>query len=225
MQVNTRRIIRYSLIGITAALLFFLYINLHILVSGSRRIVSQGNNPRSQAILVLGAAVYRNGRLSDMYQDRAQTALDLYNAGAAPYIIVSGDNSTVDYDEVTPVKKFLIANGVPSTSVFLDYAGFDTYDSLYRTRDIFGVTSTIVVTQRFHLPRALYIGKKLGLHVQGVVADRHHYRGIRYSYLRENAARLKAWWNVMVESKPKFLGDKIELNSDKGTAGQTVTKQ
>lgn len=198
---------------IASALLATIIIGINFYVQSMSRhlIISREAAPTSQTILVLGAAVYRDGRLSDMYHDRAQTALDLYNAGKSSVILVSGDNSTKEYDEVTPVKKYLIAAGVPSSSIVLDYAGFDTYDSLYRARNIFGVTSTIIVTQNFHLPRALYIGKKLGISVYGVNADLRTYGDIRYLYLREYGARIKAWLNSVFRSKPKFLGEKITI--------------
>jgi vancomycin permeability regulator SanA len=200
-----------AITAVLSGLLSILAINLYILNAGSRFIMPPASVPPAQTILVLGAAVYKNGRLSDMYHDRAQTALEVFKAGKAPTILVSGDNSTKDYDEVTPVKTYLIDRGVPSSSIVLDYAGFDTYDSLYRAREIFGVTSTIIVTQNFHLPRALYLARNLNMIAYGVNADLRTYRGTKYSYLREWGARTKAWWNVLVSSKPKFLGEKIPL--------------
>ena len=194
-----------------ATLLVIAGVNLRVLSTGTPLIRPVAEIPRTQAILILGASVYRNGEMSAIYRDRAQTALELYNAGKAPIILVSGDNSTTEYDEVTPVKNFLTEHGVPSSSVVLDYAGFDTYDSIYRARDIFGITSTVVVTQNFHLPRALYIANRLGIRAHGVNADLREYRTIRYLHLREYGARVKAWWNVLIGSKPKFLGDKIPL--------------
>lgn len=190
-------------------LIGFIIINGYVYARGSRFIRLPQNLSPTQTILVLGAAVYPGGRLSDIYRDRVQTALELYEAKKASRILVSGDNSTINYDEVTPAKKYLTDHGVPTSSIVLDYAGFDTYDSLYRAKAIFGVTSTIVVTQRFHLPRALYIGQALGLEIQGIVADRQTYRTITYLYLRENGARLKAWFNLIFHTKPKFLGEKI----------------
>lgn len=194
-----------------ATLLVIAGVNLRVLSTGTPLIRSVAKTQQAQTILVLGASVYRNGELSAIYHDRAQRALELYNAGKAPIILVSGDNSTTEYDEVTPVKNFLTEHGVPSSSVVLDYAGFDTYDSIYRARDIFGVTSTIIVTQNFHLPRALYIADRLGLDAHGVSSDLQNYRTIKYLYLREYGARIKAWLNVAIESKPKFLGNKIPL--------------
>ncbi len=200
---------------ITSSILVVIFgiasINFNVLRIGSRRLGTLKNIQPAHTILVLGASVYKNGRLSDMYRDRAQTALDLYKAGKAPVILVSGDNSTAEYDEVTPVKQFLIDNGVASSSIVLDYAGFDTYDSVYRARDIFGVTSTIIVTQAFHLPRALYIADRLGIDAQGVSADLRNYRTINYLHLREYGARVKAWWNILVGSKPKFLGETVMI--------------
>jgi vancomycin permeability regulator SanA len=206
-----KRIILITIATILSGLGSILIINLYIIGVGSRFITPSESVPPAQTILVLGAAVYKDGRLSDMYHDRAQTALELLKAGKAPIILVSGDNSTKYYDEVTPVKTYLIDQGVPSSSIVLDYAGFDTYDSLYRARDIFGVTSTVIVTQHFHLPRALYLAKNLGLNAYGVNADLQTYRSIRYSYLREYGARIKAWWNILISSKPTFLGENVVI--------------
>ncbi len=120
--------------------------------------------------LVLGASVYRDGRLSPMLEERAKTGLELYRAGLVQKILVSGDNMKASYNEVIPIRKYLLAQGVPEEDVFTDFAGFNTYDSMYRAHEIFGVKNVFVVTQRFHLSRAIYTARQLGLNAFGVPA-------------------------------------------------------
>lgn len=169
---------------------------------------------RSQVALVLGALVYNDGSMSDILKDRADTALELYKKGMVNKILVSGDHGRKEYDEVNAVKDYYLENGVFEEDIFTDHAGFDTYDSLYRARDIFGVESVIVVTQSFHLPRAVYIARSLGIKVQGYSADKRFYVLSRYNNIREKFASLKAFMNVMFKSKPKFLGDQILISGD-----------
>jgi SanA protein len=136
----------------------------------------------------------------------------LYNNGKVDKILVSGDHGQDDYDEVNSAKEYLLENNVKPEDIFLDHAGFDTYDSLYRARDIFQAESLVIVTQNFHLPRALYMSDKLGLNSCGVSADLHKYLGEGTRDRREILAKVKAWLNITFNSKPKYLGDKIPLS-------------
>jgi len=167
--------------------------------------------PAKSVALVLGAKVYTSGKLSDILADRALTAKDLYDAGKVRKILVSGDNGSKKYDEVTAVKEFLIGKGVPSADIHLDYAGFDTYDSMYRARDVFKVDSMVIVTQEFHLPRAIYIAKSLGLDAVGLTADKHVYVASLYNDVREFFARMKAFIDVSLHAKPRFLGEPVPV--------------
>ena len=164
--------------------------------------------------LILGAYVYQDGRMSDMFRDRVDTAIELYQANKISKILVSGDHGRQEYDEVNAAKDYLLENNIPAKDIFTDHAGFDTYDSLYRARDVFEVKDVIVITQEFHLPRALYIGKSLDLEITGVKADQRAYRNISYNYRREIPAKIKAFLNVIFHSKPKFLGGKIPITGD-----------
>lgn len=170
--------------------------------------------PQKQVILVLGAKVKENGRMSDILKDRVLTALEIYRAKKASKILLSGDHGTEKYDEVNTMKDFLLKQNVPAQDIFLDHAGFDTYDSIYRARDVFEIESVIVVTQKFHLVRALYIARSLGLDAVGMTADRQKYLGMARNQLREIPARLKAFFNVVFQSEPKFLGEKIPITGD-----------
>lgn len=150
-----------------------------------------------------------------MLEDRLTVALQLYRAGKAPKLLLSGDHGQVEYDEVGVMRRYLEERGVPPQDLFLDHAGFDTYDSLYRAREVFSTDSVIVVTQEFHLPRALWIGDRLGVQVQGVAADIRRWPELERVYrLREHLARLKAFGEVLVGRAPRFLGPVIPITGD-----------
>ena len=156
--------------------------------------------PNRPVAIVFGAA-------GDILTDRVTTGVELYKAGKVQKLLMTGDNGRDGYNEPEDMKQQAIAEGVPAQDIVCDYAGFRTYDSLYRARDIFGVRSAILVTQRYHLPRALFLGKKLGLDVVGVDAARHRYAGQAGFDLREIAAVEVAWWQATVSHpQPKYLG-------------------
>jgi vancomycin permeability regulator SanA len=165
--------------------------------------------PKSVAI-VFGAAVYRNERLSPMLAARVQRAADAYRLGLVKKILMTGDNSRTDYDEVTAMKRYAIALGVPAEVIHLDYAGFSTYESCYRAREIFGVRDAIVITQGFHLPRAVYTCAHLGIETVGLeTGDRGHYSPavMRWHRIREIVATGKALWDIHLwRPLPTFLG-------------------
>jgi len=168
--------------------------------------------PNAEAALIPGAAILADGALSSIFIDRVDAAIALYRAGKVSKILVSGDNSTVSYNEVNPVRTYLILKGIPDEDIFLDHAGFDTYSSMYRARDIFGVTSILVTTQSFHLPRALFIARRLGIQAYGVNADAG--RILFRNYVREALADEKAVLDLMLFRKPKYLGEKIPITGD-----------
>ncbi len=170
--------------------------------------------PKAEAVLVLGAKVYDSRTMSGMFQDRVDTAIELYKENKVEKILVSGDHGREDYDEVNTAKDYLLENGVGSEDIFLDHAGFDTYDSLYRAKEIFEVSSLIIATQNFHLPRAVYIGRKLDVETYGFSADKHLYAGVKYNELREIFSKVKAFLDITFHAKPKFLGEKIPITGD-----------
>ncbi len=170
------------------------------------------DSPHADAALILGAAVLRNGGLSPILRDRADQAIELYRAGKVDKIIASGDNQTLEYNEVQPIRNYLVKEGIPEEDIFLDYAGFDTYSSIYRARDVFLVKSLAIVSQSFHLPRAVFIARELGLEAHGVSADRGHYK--LTNYFREMAADIKAALNLLMNRTPKYLGEEIPITGD-----------
>jgi SanA protein len=171
--------------------------------------------PHAQAALVLGAQVYRDGRPSIMLRDRVNAAAELYTAGRVDKLLLSGDHSRLDYDEVGTMRRLLLAQGIPGRDIFTDHAGFDTWDSAQRARRVFDVSTAVVVTQRFHMARALYDARRAGLKVTGYAADRRDYgRVMRRLQVREAAARVKTLADVVTGADPHFLGAEIPISGD-----------
>jgi SanA protein len=194
------------------------YVYVHVDAFSQRWIFSGPDSlsPGYTAI-VLGARVYDDGSLSNMMEDRMLAGMELYKAGKVKKILISGDHGRKNYDEVNTIRNHLLNHGIPPEDIFMDHAGFDTYDSMFRAREVFGVKDAVIVTQRFHLPRAVYIARKLGLDASGLAADKREYRvrSKRYSFVREIPARVKAFLDVEIfHSSPKFLGEKIPITGD-----------
>jgi len=193
-----------------------LFVNYYVQEVGGKYITAAESVPEADAILVLGARVYANGNVSLMLNDRLTTGYELYKKGKAKKIIVSGDHGRKDYDEVNTMKSFLMEKGVPSEDIFMDHAGFSTYESLYRARDIFQVKKVIITSQEYHLMRAVFIARELGLEAFGVAADKHVYHGVMLkSELREIAARNKDFLTAKIfKPLPKYLGEVIPVTGD-----------
>lgn len=170
--------------------------------------------PQRRIAIVFGARVYGNGRLSAMVRDRVDTAIDLYNQGKVDKLLFSGDNSIASYNEPADMMAYAIAQGVDPAAIQPDYGGRRTYDSCYRAAHIFQVDEAILVTQRFHLPRALLLCSALGIDSSGVAADRHVYgaRSIAWSESREVPALVVALVDLVRRAPPPILGDPIPLN-------------
>jgi SanA protein len=158
---------------------------------------------------VLGAGLLTNGKLSLIFKDRIDTAVMLYKAGKVDTILVSGDDGTTTYNEVNPAREYLLTQAISSDDIFLDHAGFDTYSSMYRARDVFRVESAIIVTQSFHLPRSIFIARRLGINAYGVPADQHPYSF--KNNIREVFATVKAYLNIVYNRIPKYLGEEIPI--------------
>jgi SanA protein len=208
---SIEKIILVLVLFAVMAVAFVLLMSFYINKSSDGSIYNIQNVPQKQAALVLGARVWPDGKMSDMFQDRVDMAIDLYKAGKVQRILVSGDHGTKNYDEVDAAKNYLLANGIDSKDIFLDHAGFDTYDSVYRAKHIFEVQSMIIVTQKYHLPRALYIAKALNVDAVGTAADFRVYGGQEYRDFREKLADVKAWFDVIIKAKPKFLGPAVPI--------------
>ncbi len=164
-------------------------------------------------IIVLGAGVREDGTLSDMLRDRMDTAIDLYMRADNTKMIVTGDHGRESYDEVNAMKAYAVSCGVCDEDVFMDHAGFSTYESIVRAREVFGVERAVVVTQRYHLYRALYICEYVGIDAMGICADVRQYRGAYYREAREVLARTNDFIKQFTRPGPKYLGESISLGA------------
>ncbi len=202
-------------VGIACVAVIF-SVNAYVVFSVDERIIDADSAAALEdidCIIVLGAGV-RNGSPSAMLQDRIDCGVSLYKSGAAPKIIMSGDHGRQDYDEVNVMKAEAIEAGVPSGDVFMDHAGFSTYESIYRAKEIFGADRVIIVTQKYHLYRALYIARELGVEAYGVCADVRSYRGAVYREAREVLARNKDLIKCIFKPEPTYLGEAIPVSGD-----------
>lgn len=163
--------------------------------------------------VILGAGV-RNGEPTPMLKDRLLTGIELYKSGAVKKLIVSGDHGSKDYDEVNIMKSFAVDNGVPDEDIFMDHAGFSTYETVYRAKEIFEADNIIIVSQKYHLYRALYIAEKLDVKAVGVSADLRTYSGQKMRDLREILARDKDFFNCIIKPEPTYLGEKIPVSGN-----------
>lgn len=191
-------------------------INVYIKTSAKKRIISLEEASALHGIdciLILGAGVWGD-RPTHMLEDRLDFGISLYKMGASNRLLMSGDHSRKNYDEVNVMKDYAINEGVPSSDVFMDHAGFSTYESLYRARDIFEAKKIIIVTQEYHLYRALYIADKLGLEAYGTASNPREYIGQRARDIREILARVKDFFYVIIKPEPTYLGDSIPVSGD-----------
>lgn len=206
-----KRIIKMLIVLVLIILLLPFLINEIVKLSVKDRIVSEKEALKfdADAVIVLGCLV-RENTPSAMLSDRLDSALSV---GVTP-LIMSGDHGTKEYDEVNVMRNYAIEKGVPIEKIFMDHAGFCTYDSIYRAKEIFGAKKLIIVTQKYHLYRALYIAKSLGIDAVGIDANKRSYRSQSMREVREILARNKDFLSCLFKIKPKYLGEKIDLKGD-----------
>ena len=189
-------------------------INCHVKSVADSRIITAEQCMQLEdidCIIVLGCQVKEDGTLSHMLRDRLSRGVELYQMGAAPKLLMSGDHGRKAYNEVGAMKQYAIDNGVPSEDVFMDHAGFSTYETVYRAKEVFQARRVIIVTQQYHLYRALYIADSLGLEAYGVSADHRTYAGQTMRDIREVFARVKDFAMCIFEPKPTYLGEEIPI--------------
>lgn len=214
MEAHRWRTIRITVSATICVVSLFVF-GCFVSVQGASNLVTPIDELEHAPIaIVLGAKVKADGVPSDILRDRLLTAIDLYDRGLVDKLLLSGDDGQVEYDEVNAMRLFVLDHGVVPEDVFLDHAGFDTYDSMVRAREVFGVSSAIIVTQDFHLPRALYLARSEGIDVQGIAADRQTYVGILRYRVREIPASVKAVLNVLFDVAPTYLGEPIDSTGD-----------
>lgn len=210
----SRKIFKLVFLAVGVIVMLVLYSNHAVERAGSTGVYTIDEQFSSDVAIVLGAKVLGNGSPSTVLADRLDTGIELYKSGRVKKLLLSGDHGQTNYDEVNNMRRYAISKGVPEEDIFMDHAGFSTYDSMYRARDIFLVNKAVIVTQEFHLPRALFIARSLGLDAKGVTADKRKYVGAGYLSFREVFARTKAFLQLSIRTKPKYLGPAIPISGD-----------
>lgn len=215
---KTGKIIKRIVIGIgitiIAGVVAVAGINIFVMATTASKIldVDEASDKKDvDCILVLGAGVRADGTPSKMLKDRLDKTIELYDSGVSETIIVSGDHRTKDYDEVNTMKNYLIDAGIPSECIFMDHGGLSTYDSMYRAKNIFSVKKAIIVTQKYHMYRAIYVAKSFGIDAYGVSAKEISYSGQTKRSIRELLARIKDVGYCITKPEAVVTGDKISL--------------
>ena len=211
-----RKMIKYIIMLILIFGVSVLAINFFVKIVTKNRILKKEEYSKLEdidCIIVLGAGIWGD-KPSPMLEDRLKEAISLYNQNISSKIIMSGDHGKEDYDEVNIMKEYAIEQGVKSEDIFMDHAGFSTYESMYRAKEIFEANKVVIVTQKYHLYRALYIAKQLGIEAYGVNSDPRKYVGEIYREAREIIARDKDFIKCIFKPQPKYLGETIPVNGD-----------
>lgn len=211
-----KKVLKYLIIIIAMILIVILGINFYVKFSTKNQIIKESEYTKLSdidCIIVLGAGIWGD-KPSPMLEDRLLEGIKLYKNNVSSKIIMSGDHGKEEYDEVNIMKNYAIENGIPSENVFMDHAGFSTYESIYRAKEIFEAKKVVIVTQKYHLYRALYIANQLGLEAYGVGADPRQYVGATYRELREILARDKDFVKCLFKPEPTYLGDTIPVSGN-----------
>ena len=212
-----KKIIKFGICLIVCLIIFtviVLLVNRYVKISTQAQILTENDYTEIEnvdCIIVLGAGIWGD-KPSPILEDRLLEAIRLYNNKVSPKIIMSGDHGRKEYDEVNIMKKFAIEKGIPSEDIFMDHAGFSTYESIYRAKEVFEAKKVVIVTQKYHLYRALYIANQLGIEAYGVNSDPRRYVGETYRELREILARNKDFFSCIFKLKPKYLGEAIPVS-------------
>ena len=211
-----KKLLKYGIIAIILITIIVLGINLYVRISTNKQIIKENDYTALSdvdCIIILGAGIWKV-KPSPMLEDRLLEGIKLYQNSVSDKIIMSGDHGRREYDEVNIMKNYAIEKGIPSENIFMDHAGFSTYESIYRVKDIFEAKKVVIVTQEYHLYRALYIANQLGLEAYGVGADPRQYVGATYRELREILARDKDFIKCIFKPEPTYLGDTIPVSGN-----------
>ena len=211
-----KKVITTIIIVLIILAIIVISVNIYVKASTKKQIIKEDNYSELkdiECIIVLGAGIWGN-KPSPMLEDRLLRAIELYKNNISPKIIMSGDHGKEDYDEVNTMKDFAIEKGVPSENIFMDHAGFSSYESIYRAKEVFEAKKIVIVTQEYHLYRALYIANQLGIEAYGVASDQRQYVGAGYREAREIMARNKDFVKCIFKPAPTFLGDTIPVNGN-----------
>ena len=211
-----KKLLKYGIIVIIIIALIVLGINLYVRISTNKQIIKENDYTELSdvdCIIILGAGIWGD-KPSPRLEDRLLEGIKLYQNGASDKIIMSGDHGRKEYDEVSIMKNYAIEKGIPSENIFMDHAGFSTYESIYRAKDIFEAKKVVIVTQEYHLYRALYIANQLGLEAYGVGADPRQYVRATFREIREILARDKDFIKCIFKPEPTYLGDTIPVSGN-----------
>ena len=211
-----RKMIKYIIMLILIFGVSVLAINFFVKIVTKNRILKKEEYSKLEdidCIIVLGAGIWNN-EPSPMLEDRLLEGINLYKNNVSNKIIMSGDHGRAEYDEVNIMKNYAIERGVKSEDIFMDHAGFSTYESIYRAKAIFKAKRIVIVTQKYHLYRALYIAKQLDLEAYGVGADPRQYVGATYREIREILARDKDFIKCIFKPEPTYLGETIPVSGN-----------
>lgn len=216
MNKTLKRIIIGMIVIILIVLVALLGINFFVIAKTKNKILTEEQAKELEdvdCILVLGAGIWGENP-SPMLEDRLLQGIALYQNGVSNKIIMSGDHGKENYDEVNVMKRFAIERNVKSEDVFMDHAGFSTYESMYRAKDIFKAKKILIVTQKYHMYRAIYVAEQLGLEAYGVNSDPQAYAGQTMRELREVLARDKDWFKCIIKPEPTYLGETIPVSGN-----------
>lgn len=211
-----KKLLKYGIIAIIIITIIVLGINLYVRISTSKQIIKENDYTALSdvdCIIILGAGIWED-KPSPILEDRLLEGIKLYQNSVSDKIIMSGDHGRREYDEVNIMKNYAIEKGIPSENIFMDHAGFSTYESIYRAKYIFEAKKVVIVTQEYHLYRALYIANQLGVEAYGVGADPRQYVGATYRELREILARDKDFIKCIFKPEPTYLGDTIPVSGN-----------
>ena len=215
-MIKIKKIVFILSVILLVLVLVVLGINGYIKSSTKNQIISveeSSNLEDIDCIIILGAGIWGD-KPSPMLEDRLLQGIELYNNNVSTKIIMSGDHGREEYDEVNIMKEFAIEKGVPSENIFMDHAGFSTYESIYRAKEIFEADKIVIVTQKYHLYRALHIANSLGIEAYGVGAVPRQYVGAMYRELREILARNKDFVKCLFKPEPTYLGETIPVSGN-----------
>lgn len=203
----------FGVLGLTALLIINGYMKSSVedeIYTGEER----GNVPEVDCIMILGAGLQEDGTPSLVLRDRLERGIELYKSGVSNRILMTGDHGRENYDEVSAMKQYAVDAGVAEEDIFMDHAGFSTYESMYRARDVFEVKSVAVVTQPYHEYRAVYAARKLGLTAYGTPCKKTEYQGSWMLEVREMLARGKEFFYLLIKPEPTYLGEKIPISGN-----------
>ena len=216
MNKTLKRIIIGMIVILLIVFIVLLGINFFVTATTSKKILTEEQARELEnvdCILILGAGIWGQNP-SPMLEDRLLQGISLYQEGVSHKIIMSGDHGRDNYDEVNVMKRFAIEKNVKSEDIFMDHAGFSTYDSMHRAKDVFEAKKIVIVTQKYHMYRAIYVAEQLGLEAYGVNSDPQTYSGQMLRDVREVLARDKDWFKCIIKPEPTYLGDTIPVSGN-----------